>query len=45
MTSQRTGKMRRYKKRMEILVQLRLSTQRNCSGMISLDSLVIGSRP
>jgi hypothetical protein len=44
-TSQRTGKMRRYRKRMEILVQLRLRTQRNCSGMMSWRSFVMGSGP
>jgi hypothetical protein len=44
-TSQRTGKIRRYRKRIEIFVQLRLRTQRNCSGMMSCRSFVMGSGP
>jgi hypothetical protein len=44
-TSHRTGKMRRYRKRIEIFVQLRLRTQRNWSGMMSCRSFVMGSGP
>lgn len=40
-----TGKMRRYNSRMEILVQLKLNTHRNCSGTISCSSLVMGAIP
>lgn len=44
-TTHVTGKMLRYKNKMEIFVQLRLRTQRNCNGIISWRSLVIGPGP
>lgn len=44
-TTHLTGKMLRYKDKMEIFVQLRLRTQRNCNGTISWRSLVIGPSP
>lgn len=39
------GKMRRYSSKMDILVQLRLKTQKICTGKINLYSLVIGPLP
>lgn len=44
-TTHVTGKMLRYKNKIEIFVQLRLRTQRNCNGTISWRSLVIGLSP